>query len=156
VLNLTVKGILATGDPMSPDVKPFLVLPSKNGKILKSELLESIPLFAEHDDVFSKDFLTDFIGVQGGSSEAIAAQELETSLGAWSLTNVFQVNVENDEPLPPGPYFRCGNRIHQAWKLYADTLDAFSVAVYPQDVHAENTTYEIRDILFSVSLSHAG
>ncbi|KAK3997806.1 hypothetical protein QBC44DRAFT_364001 [Cladorrhinum sp. PSN332] len=39
--------------------------------------------------------------------------------------------------LAASTYFLFGNAIHQAWKLYSDDLDSFSVAVYPTNVKAK-------------------
>jgi hypothetical protein len=47
------------------------------------------------------------------------------------VKNIAKV-AEDKSPLPEGPYFLVGDSIHQAWKLYADELDSFSVAVIPQ------------------------
>ena len=33
--------------------------------------------------------------------------------------------------LPAGPYILHGPNLHQAWKIYLDTLDAFAFGVYP-------------------------
>ncbi|KAG8408187.1 hypothetical protein J3459_018105 [Metarhizium acridum] len=36
--------------------------------------------------------------------------------------------------LPAGPYILHGPNVHQAWKIYNDTLDAFAFGVYPERV----------------------
>ena len=77
----------------------------------------------------------------GDQAEHIDTGELlglETSVGPWNIRSAFAVTGS----IPPGPYFLHGNAIHQAWRLYPDTLEAFSVAAYPQNVKtAENVTF---------------
>lgn len=127
----------------STEIRPFVVLSSVNGKLGRSEVANSISYFSKHDDVFSSDFLTDFIGVLGKDAESVGSwdfQNLDTVLGPWNVKSIFTVASGSEGSIAPGPYFLCGGSIHQAWKLYADDLDAFSVAVYPRDVLTDNTT----------------
>ncbi|KAK4446469.1 amidase signature enzyme [Podospora aff. communis PSN243] len=113
-------------------VKPFMVLSSAN----PSDLFEAVSKFSQVDDVFSSIFLTDIVGVLGASKTPAEAQNVETRLGPWTVKYIHAVtSLQGGEAsIPPGPYFLQGNTIHQAWKLYPDTLDAFSVAAYPKDV----------------------
>lgn len=48
---------------------------------------------------------------------------------------VFEAKPDSpNELLPPGPYFLCGQNIHQAWRLHEDDLDAFVISVVPEQV----------------------
>ncbi|KAK3984184.1 amidase signature domain-containing protein [Cladorrhinum sp. PSN332] len=116
---------------------PFVVISPKNDRVSRLDITDAVSKFARIDDVFSTDFLTGLVGVAGHRLEPDAIndmQEIDTGRGScWSVTNI--IPVETD--IVPGPYFLFGNAIHQAWKLYSDDLDAFSVAVYPTNVKAK-------------------
>ena len=136
------KGTLPSLAPTNLEAQPFLVLSPLNNNLSRPEILNSVKHFASSDDVFSADFLTDFIGVQEGVKLDECTHSLlgmDTAVGKWDIKAIHDISVEG-EPLPAGPYFLQGNSIHQAWKCYADDLDAFSVAVYPRDVRAADTT----------------
>ena len=104
----------------------------------RSDVLDAVSQFSQADDVFCSLFLTDTIGVLNTPEHAKAGelQGLETKVGAWTVKSVYAVTGlrGGKASMPPGPYFLQVNAIHQAWKLYPDTLDAFSVAAYAEDV----------------------
>lgn len=112
----------------------------------QSDVLEAVSQFSQADDVFCSLFLTDTVGVLVTPKHALTRelQDLETKVGKWTVKSVYAVTglQGGKASIPPGPYFLRGNVIHQAWKLYPDTLDAFSVAAYAEDVGSEeNVTY---------------
>ena len=43
-------------------------------------------------------------------------------------------NIRSLELLPSGPYFLYGPNLYQAWRLYDDSLDAFTTGIIPEDV----------------------
>lgn len=130
------------GPSDSNRVKPFMVLSSA----CQSDVLEAVSQFSQADDVFCSLFLTDTVGVLDTPKHALTRelQDLETKVGKWTVKSVYAVTglQGGKASIPPGPYFLRGNVIHQAWKLYPDTLDAFSVAAYAEDVGSEeNVTF---------------
>lgn len=110
------------------------------------DIVKDVSQFPQADDVFCSIFLTDTVGVLG-VPEDIQVRELqgvETKIGTWTVKSVYAVtNLQGGKAsIPPGPYFLRGNAIHQAWKLYPDTLDAFSIATYAKEVGSgKNVTY---------------
>jgi hypothetical protein len=89
------------------------------------------------DDVFVPEFGGVLVEKPGGNESALA--DLTERLGLRKLYHL-------DEPLmlgeiadlPSGPYFLYGPNLYQAWKLYDDTAEAFSVGVIPEDVMEPN------------------
>jgi hypothetical protein len=43
------------------------------------------------------------------------------------------------EQLPSGPYFLYGPNLYQAWRLYEDDLDSFTMGVIPEDIDSPDT-----------------
>lgn len=43
--------------------------------------------------------------------------------------------TEELQQLPSGPYFLYGPNLYQAWRLYNDDLDAFTVSIIPSSVN---------------------
>jgi hypothetical protein len=124
--------LLATAS--HPDPKPIVLLKSEH---IETQGLESIfSSFETHDDVFSRDFLEKCETIV--VLEPTTKPNLLTSLGKWDVKNI--ASIAEDRPtLPEGPYFLVGDSIHQAWKMYADELDSFSVAVVPQHTDTAET-----------------
>ena len=90
--------------------------------------------FETSDDVYSEVFSRHVI-VQAGNAEIRALRQVETLIGTGSFEDVaFLSKSYSGARLPPGPYFVRGCSIYQAWRLYTDDLDAFSVAVVPEDL----------------------
>ncbi|EGZ71764.1 hypothetical protein NEUTE2DRAFT_110688 [Neurospora tetrasperma FGSC 2509] len=100
-----------TDDVCSPSFTDILVeKPSKNG---------NISLFTERKD--------------DSSCSSKATYRLQkTSLHTSSTDNP---EAQDDDNLPSGPYFLSGPNLHQAYRLYPDTQDAFIYGMIPNDVH---------------------
>ncbi|KAK5660029.1 hypothetical protein OQA88_13497 [Cercophora sp. LCS_1] len=128
--------------PYPDGVKPFMALSSEG----RSDIVKDVSQFSQADDVFCSIFLTDTVGVLGAPKDVQSRelQGIETKIGTWTVKSVYAVTSlqGGKASIPPGPYFLRGNAIHQAWKLYPDTLDAFSIAAYAEGVGSEkNVTY---------------
>lgn len=91
----------------------------------------------QHNDVFSDDFLTDTVMIQGQNGQTVdesliqwAGFSVETAHGHWKPDRI--IKIEFNVALEPGPYFLLPGRIlAQAWRLYPDTQDAFATTFVP-------------------------
>ncbi|PQE11375.1 hypothetical protein CJF31_00001188 [Rutstroemia sp. NJR-2017a BVV2] len=128
------------GQPSSTP-KPVLLL-SVCQSSTKDTLIDSIESFYSQDDVFSDDFLTDVVVVQfqgEGDKPVIPWSELSrpTSTGRWVPEHVIEIGTNPE--VPQGPYFlHSDNTLTQAWRLYADTQDAFATTFVPVDHGSSN------------------
>ncbi|EFR04156.1 amidase [Nannizzia gypsea CBS 118893] len=135
-------------------VTPAVVLHGQLGELSSETIQETFDRFLDVDDVFQEAFTKDTflilsmpIGSQpakvGNSTlshtstgrlslEALPA-ELASSLKSKSLVLCV---LDGEFDLPEGPYFIVGQNLHQAWRLYPDTLGAFSTTVVPDDTMA--------------------
>lgn len=89
--------------------------------------------FRAKDDVWSQDFIATIIVQTTEIGRTLTADEgdILRSLGANNI-HIFYNGVAEAQ-LPQGPYFlHCGH-LHQAYRLYPDTADAFIVATVPDD-----------------------
>ncbi|KAK4223075.1 hypothetical protein QBC38DRAFT_517773 [Podospora fimiseda] len=92
--------------------------------------LLAVPAF-NSDDGFSPDFFSTFVGVVD-DGQGIEMRDGEL----WGPHCIITIHGNLD----PGPYFVIANSIHQAWKLFHDVLDAFSMAVYSRNVNITGPT----------------
>ena len=88
------------------------------------------------DDVCSRDFHQSLV-VQVPSKVDLDLEELHSKFGRSSnvkKSSVFGSKVDSSaDLLPSGPYFLQGKNIHQAWRLYDDSLGAFIQTVIPDN-----------------------
>lgn len=102
-----------------------------------------LDLFSRHDDVFSDDFLTHTVVVQGkrkggrpidASQIQWASLQRDTVHGPWKPSRI--ITIEFEEALEPGPYFLTLDNtlditLSQAWRMYPDTQEAFATTFVP-------------------------
>lgn len=90
-----------------------------------------------NDDVCSRDFFQSLV-VQVPSNVDLPQEDIHIELGQLinpKIPSVFVSKTESSaDLLPSGPYFLEGKNIHQAWKLYDDSLGAFIQTVVPDNV----------------------
>lgn len=135
MIALTSQATVSLDSASQSDPKPVVLLKSEH---IETQGLKSIfASFESRDDVFSRDFLEKCETIV--LLESTTNSGLRTSLGKWDVKNIETV-AEGKTSLPEGPYFLVGNSIHQAWKLYADDLDSFSVTVVPEHTDTSLTT----------------
>ena len=98
-------------------------------------ILTTISSFAKLDDVYSEDF--------GRSLVLQAVDILQNSRIIQDLrlherfVAIYMLQAESlDDFIPAGPYFLQNRRIHQAWRVYADELNAFVMTVIANDVRS--------------------
>ena len=88
------------------------------------------------DDVHSNEFLRTII-VQIPRDQKLARDDYKITISTIDgvlSSNVVHVHISSDkqdDALHSGPYFLLGNTLHQAWRLYPDSLDAFVITVLP-------------------------
>lgn len=73
------------------------------------------------DDVISNNFLTSILVISAGQT---LTEDVIRFFGLWGCRTVFLV-VPAGPPVLGGPCFFSSRGIFQAWKLYADTQEAF-------------------------------
>jgi hypothetical protein len=112
-----------------------LVLASVNSRTSTVDsILRLIATFPLVDDVYSEGFHSSLV-LQG-----IKGDPLDHLLNAVHLTqrfkSIYTSTAESSKDLlPAGPYFRYGQFILQAWRIYPDDLDAFIMGVVPEQLY---------------------
>lgn len=95
------------------------------------------------DDVFTMDFLRRLYLVSFNASniasfiEASGSTDLDDLLHGWGTSSVHLIHAGelpgNSQIWVPGPYFTCSTGIRPAWRLFADTNEAFMFPVVPTE-----------------------
>ena len=117
--------------------RPALLLSSANGKLDAARLGRDIQQFTIIDDVYTTDFHDSLVvqvphGVELNLEEFTNELCLSTKL---EFRRVLDSKVDSERNLlSSGPYFLQGQNLHQAWKLYDDSLGAFIQTVVPDNV----------------------
>ncbi|KHN94039.1 Amidase signature domain protein [Metarhizium album ARSEF 1941] len=119
-------------ETINPDViVPVTVLEPEQ---LYHQLEGTLRLFDFYDDVFTPEFGSILIEKPGGNS----GMEITSVAGVKTVMRLRNDSVavakRSVRDLPAGPYLLHGPNVHQAWKIYNDTLDAFAFGVYPESV----------------------
>ena len=83
--------------------------------------------YKKRDDVFSNDFLTSILVITSGQT---LSDDVLRLFGLWGCRVVFLVAPSGPSILG-GPYFFSSRGIFQAWRLYADTQEAFLMSTIP-------------------------
>lgn len=111
----------------------MVVLSSRHGKITNDTILQKLQIFAAVDDVYDPKF-SDAILLQSVTGHSESPLTVTGKDENEDSRTVFSFTVDSDQHLlPEGPYFLFNGVIHQAWRLYPDTLEAFVEAVIPDD-----------------------
>ncbi|KAM5460203.1 hypothetical protein MferCBS49748_007745 [Microsporum ferrugineum] len=150
-----VEASLPDGLPAcSSTVVPAVVLHDQPGKLSSKTIQETFDRFLDIDDVFQEAFTKDAflilpkpIGGQSVkignatlnhiSSGCLSLDALPAELASYLKSRSLVMCVLDEElDLPEGPYFIVGQNLHQAWRLYPDTLGAFSTTIVPDDTIA--------------------
>lgn len=88
--------------------------------------------FEAEDDVFNEHFTIGGFLIIQHSSERQPSLVLPDDVADYLISRSLLI-LTLDISLPEGPYFILGQRLHQAWRLYLDSLSAFATAVLPAD-----------------------
>ena len=96
-------------------------------EVSESHVLLAFEQFSKTDDVFSQGF-----------QEGLIILQSKFKLESSSLPSGWTFYINDEETthlhLPNGPYFAKGGSVHQAWRLYADNLNAFLSMSFPDDI----------------------
>jgi hypothetical protein len=117
------------------DILPVVIVTDVPDKDTTQEIDRRLGAFAKFDDVFQKPFEDTLVIMSSLEADAKNAISHLQSNDSGRFSAIYQALGSASRPLPSGPYFLHGNNIHQAWRLYADELDAFVFSVIPDDVH---------------------
>ncbi|KAG5984142.1 hypothetical protein E4U55_005855, partial [Claviceps digitariae] len=133
-------------------IKPDVIIPVT---VLESEQLYhhlegTLRLFEFYDDVFNPEFGNVLIEKPGGGSGmAVTSVQDDKSVGDGKSvkhlrkdTATARANKRSVSDIPAGPYILHGANLHQAWRIYNDTMDAFAWGVYPDKVD-ENDVFHV-------------
>lgn len=98
-----------------------------------SELQAILDDFKTKDDVWSREFIGTIIIQTAEIDRKVPEDEKDIlhSLGASDI-RLFS-NGGPGAQIPQGPYFLHHGQLHQAYRLYPDTADAFIVSTVPDD-----------------------
>ncbi|OAQ65358.1 amidase [Pochonia chlamydosporia 170] len=116
-------------------IKPDVILPVTvlEPEQLYNHLEGTLRLFDFYDDVFTPEFGSILIEKPGGNS-GVSVASVGNGKYVMHLRNDTVTTKRSVSDLPAGPYILHGPNVHQAWKIYNDTLDAFAFGVYPENV----------------------
>ena len=117
--------------------RPALLLSSADGKLDAAEVERDTQQFAILDDVYTTNF-HDSLVIQVPYGVELNLEEFANDLRRSTKLEFRRVHssyVDSERNLLPcGPYFLQGPTLHQAWKLYDDSLGAFIQTVVPDNV----------------------
>ncbi|KAF5583813.1 amidase signature domain-containing protein [Fusarium pseudoanthophilum] len=125
--------LLQIVEPTGFEPIPVVLLPIGDSITSVDDALQLINRFAEVDDVYSPSF--SHTAVIRCSSERGFMEVLQKFEASGHFSAVYHVPPSSSQGcLPAGPYFLYEGGIHQAYRLYEDTLDSFIFGVIPDDV----------------------
>ncbi|KAF5530149.1 amidase signature domain-containing protein [Fusarium mexicanum] len=120
-------------EPTGSEPIPVVLVPVGDSITSVDDALQLIGRFADVDDVYSPSFSR--AAVIRSSTENGVMGVLEDFKASGHFSAIYHVSPSSSQGyLPPGPYFLCEDGIHQAYRLYEDTLDSFIFGVIPDDV----------------------
>ncbi|KLO88509.1 Uncharacterized protein LW93_3878 [Fusarium fujikuroi] len=127
------QSLLKIAEPTGLEPIPVVLLTIGDSMSPVNDVLRLIIRFADIDDVYSPSFAR--TAVIRSSTERGFVEVLKKFEASGHFSAVYHVSPGSSQGyLPPGPYFLCDDGIHQAYRLYEDTLDSFSFGVIPDDV----------------------
>ncbi|KAI0827924.1 amidase signature enzyme [Trametes gibbosa] len=123
--------------PASGDLIPFSVIPTSKLVFDEKALEDTLSLWAAHDDVWSKEFLTGvyvtFNGTRGRPSTSLGSAQKKFGIDFVLRSKSFSFGVDFKTPLPSGPYFLepATGHVFQAYRLYNDENQSFLYGTVP-------------------------
>ncbi|RDA91780.1 hypothetical protein CP533_2844 [Ophiocordyceps camponoti-saundersi (nom. inval.)] len=116
---------------------------------------DTLRRFQSWDDVFAPEFGFVLVEKPGANSSRAAAKRSTASgkelfrltdsggAGDGDPSSVASLASQDLTGLPSGPYFLQGPNLHQAWRLYDDTADAFALGILPENVTQTSSFREV-------------
>ncbi|KAK4672315.1 hypothetical protein QC763_0002620 [Podospora pseudopauciseta] len=100
--------------------------------------ISTLERFVVADDVYTTGFGHRIVTIDHQDPTVDAKADADNK---FPLHVVHGLILEDSEhPVRPGPYFLYNEGLHQAWRLYPDSLRAFNFGVFPKSLHqAENS-----------------
>ncbi|RDA84412.1 hypothetical protein CP532_2912 [Ophiocordyceps camponoti-leonardi (nom. inval.)] len=113
---------------------------------------ETLRRFQSWDDVFAPEFGFVLVEKPGANSSKVATTTTPAKSSMKSGKELYRLTEGGDDSghselshaaslasqdltrLPSGPYFLQGPDLHQAWRIYDDTADAFALGIVPENV----------------------
>ncbi|CZR37382.1 uncharacterized protein FPRO_02358 [Fusarium proliferatum ET1] len=127
------QSLLQIAEPTGLEPIPVVLLPIGDSISSVNDALRLINRFADIDDVYSPSFAR--AAVTRSSTERGFVEVLKKFEASGHFSAVYHASPGSSQGyLSPGPYFLCLDGIHQAYRLYEDTLDSFIFGVIPDDV----------------------
>ena len=118
---------------LSRAIQPAIVFATTDENLNDTTIAARLSTFSKVDDVYSPAF--DNILLLQSVGESPSQAPLSRINRNRRFNSVYTSVVQSqDEFLPSGPYFVVEDGIHQAWRLYPDTLGAFVTTVVPNTV----------------------
>ncbi|KAK3948138.1 amidase signature domain-containing protein [Pseudoneurospora amorphoporcata] len=139
----------STEAPIKADqVIPVLLLTEEELNGTPEQIGQLLQYYVDTDDVCSPSFTDILVEKPSKKSSSLspssskATYRLLQTVAArtsYGTTNPEDDPQDEDDDLPSGPYFLSGPNLHQAYRLYPDTQDAFVHGMIPNDVHNLST-----------------
>jgi hypothetical protein len=126
----SVKGIASSSTECR--IRPAVVLTLRQPHITDETIGDTLSRFQAIDDVYSPAF-DDVLVLQTWGAAVDSGSSWQSFKSSLFNDTKYLEHKSADDLLPEGPYFLNSHSIHQAWRLYDDTLDAFIVSVVPED-----------------------
>lgn len=136
------------------DINPDAVLPVTlvtTEELSNPSLDDLLKAFETYDDVYSSEFA--FALVEKPAANDTARRGISSRDSNGKQTYTIEVTDTPSDPsdgastqatsfanLPTGPYILHGKELHQAYRVYEDELDAFTVGIVPRK-HDSNDLY---------------
>lgn len=126
---------------------PVLLLTEEELNGTPDQLGQLLQYYVETDDVCSPSFTDILVEKPSKDSSSNLSREKKNDSSyppkaAYRLqktilhiSSIDNPEAQDDDNLPSGPYFLSGPNLHQAYRLYPDTQDAFIYGMIPNDVH---------------------
>lgn len=100
-------------------------------QIFDGDVDNLLTLYDIYDDVF----IPEFGAVLVEKTPANTTDYRDDSRFGARVHRLVENSTTRDfEQLPSGPYFLYGPNLYQAWRLYSDDQDAFTIGVIPEDI----------------------
>jgi hypothetical protein len=113
---------------------PVLVLSEWELSGSPADLAKTLQYYVDSDDVCGPDFTSILVMKPSDSGSNKSTTSFETSFTFVYHLRANLAATGNTRELPSGPYFLSGQNLHQAWRLFPDDLDAFTVGMIPENV----------------------
>ncbi|KAK2592573.1 hypothetical protein QQS21_009718 [Conoideocrella luteorostrata] len=120
---------------------PCSVIRVSGPRLTPEHLIKTRQNFSQ-DDVWTSEFLHNIIFQSQGSHQAVQiSTAAQKTLNNWGSRILSVAGTEGSDSPPPGPYFCNAGQLHEVYRLYTDTAEAFMSATIQSsdDPHSYNS-----------------